>query len=447
MSLHPLPITGHHRAQWKQLLSQPFVAAAASLAARMIQLGSTLLIIPVLSNYLGAEHFAIWLAASALMDAFGFLDLGIGSHLVNQIAASRDTAAQASAGVSSAFTVLVLFSITATVVVSGAFLFGAFQFSDADSSRAFFLSAITLCLLSPLSLVWRIRLGLAGMATQSLWDVMSALTTFCAILLCVWFQTGLLPAVAAFCVTPLVVNLLSARQLFRSHPDISPRFVLAGARSEMLATLRAGAPFLLQNAVRITSFSFDAILAFNFLPARQAVEFSVLQKMANAVQTATAIAVNPFWPHFRTVTSEGNRRTAAAAIASTVSAALTLSLPVSLILYFFGDSLISLWTRGTIAAPPDLIFGLVVWIPVFGIGAAVTSLMSIPSLVKLQVKLGIVTGLACLAAKLFLGQLWGGVGFFYGNTLGLCALLIIPGFIAVSHSVHSMTGVSHRTEP
>ncbi|MCL2716414.1 MAG: hypothetical protein FWD68_18075 [Alphaproteobacteria bacterium] len=447
MSPHPFPIHGRTRTRLRLLLSQPMVAAAAGLGARMVQLASTLLIIPVLSNYLGAEHLAIWLAASSLMDAFSFLDLGIGSHLVNQIAASRDTSSQAQASVSSAFTVLILFSTLAAALVSLAFVLGAFQFREPDSSRAFFITCLTLCLLSPLSLVWRIRLALAEMTTQSLWDVMSALGTFCAILLCVFLDGGMLPAVAAFCITPLVVNLLNARQLFRAHPDIRPRVVFTGKWREMLATLRAGAPFLLQNAVRTISFSFDALLALNLLPARQAVEFSVLQKMASAVQTATAVAVNPFWPHFRLMTAESNRRAAAAVIAGAIGVALVLSLPISITLYFFGERLISLWTRGAITAPPDLLFALGVWIPVFGIGAAVISLMTIPSLVKLQIKLGIIAGLTCLVAKFIAGRLWGGAGFFYGNTIGLFALLIIPGLLAILRSVLGMSRHNPGAEP
>ncbi|WP_143109119.1 oligosaccharide flippase family protein [Bradyrhizobium sp. Rc3b] len=427
---------------WSRLRSHPLFGAAAGLAARVIQMGSTLALVPILLSHLGSEQFAVWLAASSLMGAFSFIDLGIGSGLVNHIAVSKGAYNTARTYLSNALVALTLFSVVSTTVVCLTF------FSNRTGSsfvhvqgtgawEAFFMTCLTLCIVSPLSLVWKTRLGLGETAIQSIWDAFASLATFCAIVVSLQFNAGIVAVVASFCAVPLVVHCLNGTLLLRRRPDLKPRLSLASA-GKLATVLKSGAPFLLVNAINAISFSFDSVLALHLLDAEQAARFGVAQKMAIAVQTLLSIGLTPFWPQFRAATAEQNARGACGLLVSAFSLALLIAGSVSTVTLLFGDDVTRFWTRGRISLPNDLIIGVAIWIPVFAVNAVLTSLMSVPSLLPMQLKLASLSGISCFVAKVALAKTLGGVGLFWGNSFGLCAFFIVPASFVIARDLLRM---------
>lgn len=434
---------------WSNLRSRPLFGAATALAARLIQMGSTLALVPILLSHLGSEQFAVWLAASSLMGAFAFIDLGIGSNLVNHIAVSKGVSASARTYVSNAFVVLSLFSLASATVVCLTFFSsgtenGFIHFRGAGTWSAFFVTCLTLCIVAPLSLIWKIRLGLGETAIQSLWDAFASLGIFCAIIVSLWFNAGIVAVVASFCAVPLLVHCLNGAQLFRRYPDLKPSHSLASA-GKLAAVLKSGSPFLLVNAISAISFSFDSVLALHLLDAEQAARFGVAQKMAIAVQTLLSIGLTPFWPQFRAATAEQNARSAGGILISAFALALLIAGSVSMMIVLFGDDVTRLWTRGAISLPNDLIVGVAIWIPVFAVNAVLTSLMSVPSLLPVQVKLASLSGVCCFLAKVILAGAWGGSGLFWGNSFGLFAFLILPAFFVIARDLLRMKQAKGRS--
>jgi glycosyltransferase involved in cell wall biosynthesis/O-antigen/teichoic acid export membrane protein len=452
MALHSVAALANDQNQrvevWDRLRSRPLFGAATALAARLIQMGSTLALVPILLSRLGSEQFAVWLAASSLMGAFSFIDLGIGSYLVNHIAVSKGASSSVRTYVSNAFVALTLFSAASATVVCLTFFSsetdnGLIHFRGVGTWGAFFLTCLTLCIVSPLSLIWKIRLGLGETAIESLWAAFASLATFCAIIVSLQFNAGIVAVVASFCAVPLLVHCLNAAQLFRRHPDLKPSLSLASA-GKLATVLRSGAPFLLVNAISAISFSFDSVLALHLLDAEQAARFGVAQKMAIAVQTLLTIGLTPFWPQFRAATAEQNARSASRILISALSLALLIAGSVSTMIVLFGEDVTRLWTRAAISLPNDLIVGVAVWIPVFAVSAVLTSLMSVPSLLPVQVKLASLSGICCFVGKVALANAWGGPGLFWGNSFGLCAFLILPAFFVIARDLLRMKRPKRR---
>jgi hypothetical protein len=68
-----------------------------------------------------------------------------------------------------------------------------------------------------------------------------------------------------------------------------------------------------------------------------------------------------------------------------------------------------------------------------------SSLMSIPSLLAVQVRLASLSGVCCFVAKIALAKTWGGPGLFWGNSVGLCAFLIAPAFFVMARALRRMS--------
>ncbi len=79
----PLTAEGarRHQRAWR--------TAQASLAARAVSYTARLVSIPLALHLLGAERYGLWLTASSLIAWLGFADLGLGSGLVNALAAAQ----------------------------------------------------------------------------------------------------------------------------------------------------------------------------------------------------------------------------------------------------------------------------------------------------------------------------------------------------------------------
>ena len=191
------------------MFARKFMHLSGSLAAgsaRLVQMATTLALIPFLVKSLGAQEFATWVAASSLMSATTFLDFGIGSSLVNKIAgAGRSKLGRPERqSVTNAALVLSAAACALTLAIATAY-FGIYApnqhriGADFDREKALFLTCLTLALMPPLSLVPRLRLALSEVAIHSLWDMAASILTFVAIWTAIHRSQPLIPSVLSFC--------------------------------------------------------------------------------------------------------------------------------------------------------------------------------------------------------------------------------------------------------
>jgi O-antigen/teichoic acid export membrane protein len=137
----PLPNTSNETCS-KNSEKHRYHLAAYTVVANVISKGLSLLVlcvsVPLTIAYLGAERFGVWMTLASLISFLGFLDFGIGSSLLNEVAQYSVTESRDRLNRLITHALLVLSLIGATIM---AILLGAIQVLPLE--RIFNVSAQT----------------------------------------------------------------------------------------------------------------------------------------------------------------------------------------------------------------------------------------------------------------------------------------------------------------
>ena len=74
--------TGHAAARERRAL----VSAMSAAAAKLVNVATLLISVPMTLHYLGPERYGLWMAMSSAVYVLSFADLGIGNALINYVA-------------------------------------------------------------------------------------------------------------------------------------------------------------------------------------------------------------------------------------------------------------------------------------------------------------------------------------------------------------------------
>src|SRR3984957_323827 len=85
-----------------------FLTGGAATLARVVQVGTSLVTVPLTLKYLGNERFGLWMTISSVLAMAAFADFGVGNGVLNTVAKAygKDDVEGIRKAVSSGFAVL-----------------------------------------------------------------------------------------------------------------------------------------------------------------------------------------------------------------------------------------------------------------------------------------------------------------------------------------------------
>src|SRR5690348_11551465 len=85
--LHPRDPAGmDDHARGAERNRRALLTGSVSTLARAVQVGTTLITIPLTLKYLGNERFGLWMTISSVMAMASFADFGVGNGVLNTVA-------------------------------------------------------------------------------------------------------------------------------------------------------------------------------------------------------------------------------------------------------------------------------------------------------------------------------------------------------------------------
>ncbi|WP_147023084.1 lipopolysaccharide biosynthesis protein [Microvirga aerophila] len=404
--------------------------------ARVLQIATTVALVPLLINYLDPEQFAIWLAATSLMAAARFVDLGMGSCLVNQIASNTciQELSEIRESVSSAFFSLASLGLLVSFILILLYpyipwerLLGApSPMAEQLSGPVLLSTLLSLCAVAPLSIVGQVRLGLRESHIHSLWEGITYFLIFLCVAFGISIGLSMTSLVWSFCFLPVFILTFNYYFMIRKHGQhISPNIRSFNYKS-WRNLIRDGKYFFFNNVMGTMFFLFDNFIALHLLDVHAATEFGLGHRLAFAAQTLIGVMLVPFWPVYQNALSSGDLHAGQRAIRQAVVLSIVLAVPAGAIIATAGDFLVSTWTHGAISIPRGVSVALAVWVPVFALGAALNSFMNVPSAIRLQLWISAASGLGALALKTSLALWYGAAGIVWGNIIGYGLFALFP---------------------
>ena len=385
--------------------------------ARAVQVGTSLITIPLVIHHLGNERFGLWMAISSVLAMATFADFGIGNGVLNTVAKAygKNDLDHMRGAISSGFAVLSVIAgvLLATFAVAAPWVSWAdvFRVSSAqarsEAGPALIVFAVCFLLNIPLDVVQRVQLGLQQGFRMNLWQICGSLAGLAGVMAGIKMHAGLPFLLAALAGAPVLATAMNSAHFFGiSRPDLRPRWQYVSRR--LIAEIaRLGGLFFVLQLVVAVAFSADNFIIAQILGAAGVPDYSVPQRMFALISLMVSMLVAPLWPAYGEALARGDMPWVQRTLTRSLGIVFGAAALGSAILMLLANRLILWWIGPQIHAPFVLLVGLAIWTVMECCGNTVAMFLNGASIVRFQIIVASIFGVSCVVVKVLLTRAHG----------------------------------------
>jgi O-antigen/teichoic acid export membrane protein len=407
-----------------------------SALARVVQLGTSFVTVPLTLRYLGNERFGLWMTISSVLAMAAFADFGVGNGVLNTVSSAfgRDDVEGIRKAISSGFAVLgtiaaallLLFFLTYGFVSWADFFRVSSAQARAEAGPTLAVFAVCFALNIAMDVVQRVQLGLQQGYRYGLWQLTGSCAAFLGVICAIWLHMGLPMLIVAIAGAPVIATALNVLHFFGYvRPDLRPNVKDVSIDTIVQIGKLGGLFFVLQLVVAL-SFSADNLIIARVLGAINVPEYSVPQRIFAIVAMLSGMFVAPLWPAYGEAVSRGDIAWVRRTLARSVVLVLAISTVFAVLLLLFSRQLIFWWVGPRIHPTYLLLLGLAVWTVITCCGDAIAVFLNGISIIRFQVTVAAVFGFGCLATKVFFIHQFGITGIPWATVLTYLVLSAGP---------------------
>ena len=339
--------------------------AFSSLLARVINVGTGLITVPLTLSYLGQDRFGLWMVLTGFVAFLTFTDMGLGIGLQNALTecdGKKDLEAP-SPLVSTAmfmmfgiFFILCCFSLFILPCIP---LEKIIKVASIETQKDLLPTAqavlLTFAFGLPCGLIQRVLNAYQEGFVANMLLAGGNLLSLIGIYISVWLKAPLYLLVAVYMGMPFIILGLSSIYIFGRKPWLIPRFnniQLNHLRKISGIGIRAlGAQ--IGATIMVTG---PALLLANRFGTTSVVPFSVTQRLLGVAGILLAMALAPLWPAYGEAYACGDRDWIRKTFKNSILFAAVISIPVFFGAIIIGRPLIGLWTGSSESIPDWSLF-------------------------------------------------------------------------------------------
>jgi O-antigen/teichoic acid export membrane protein len=401
------------------------ISASVGAFQRMVQVASTLLVMPLLLKVLGPSRFGIWGAAASLAWLSGLVDIGSGSALVTLVARSStaDGSDQARRHVRGALSIGVWLTGLALVAAVIAFVAGGAR----AQSAPYLIAAIGLALNLPLNSGNNVWMALQKGYVSGAWELVQTVLTTAGLFAAAAVTTDVRVFVAVVYLGLLLANLGSLIHLFVRHPELRPER-LSASWLAMREVASQGVLYFILAVAGGASFMLDNVLALSLLGPEASARMTIALRICVTAVGALAVISQPLWPAFADAAENADHSWIIKVLLRGSALLVALSIAGSCLLLVYGEGLLRWWLHTNLGIGRGLLLAIAAWVVVqSGVRIPVLLLNGL-SVLRYQVAaVSAATGVA-LVMKLALAPYFGVAGILWATTM-TTLLVVIPACV------------------
>jgi O-antigen/teichoic acid export membrane protein len=395
--------------------------AGSAVIQRLVQVGCTLLLMPILLRALGAAGFGIWGAAASLAWMVSVVDIGTGSALVTLVARSvaRGEEAEARNQVTGALTIGsciagLLLALAAVAWVSGAW----------EGSAAPYLIAFTgLAINVPLSAANNVWLALQKAYVSGFWDLVQTVVTTAGLIYAATATHDVRIFVALVYAGLIVAHLGSLAHLLWSHPQLRPRGL-----PESLASIRevagSGILFFILGVTGSLSYMLDNVLALRLLGPEASAAMTIAMRICVTAISMLAALSQPLWPAFTDAVHRADRQWIRHGLLRGSAIVTGVAAAGSAVLLVAGKPLLRLWLQADLGIGIGLLCAIGAWVTIHTLLRTSLLLLNALHLIRFQIGMSLVTTAVAFGLKFVLAATWGASGILWATTFSVAAIAV-----------------------
>lgn len=424
------------------------MTSASAFLARGVQIGVSLVTIPLTIHYLGNEQFGVWVTISSMLAMATFADFGIGNGVLNIVAyadGQNDQGAMRKA-VSSGFVILVAVAVVLFAVLAGTAnwvswpdllrVSSAQARAETTSTVIVFVACFTLNI--PLDLVQRAQLGLQEGFRMYLWQLAGSVASLAGVLIAIHLKLSLPVLVGVLAGAPVLATALNTVHFFGfSRPDLRPRLSLV-TKPDIQKIMGYGTLFFVLQLVVAVSFSADNVIIARVLGVAQVPGYSIPQRMFSVITLVVAMLVTPLWPAYAEAISRGDIGWVRSTLVRSLTFVFAFAGLGSLALLMLSRMILRLWIGPSFHAQWALLVGLAVWSVLESCGNANAMFMNGANIVRIQIVVAILFGVSCVIAKVYLTSEFGIVVVPWATILTYVPFVVFPYAVYVPKALRRL---------
>ena len=396
------------------------LTGGTSTLARVVQIGTSLITVPLTLKYLGNERFGLWMTISSVLAMAAFADFGVGNGVLNTVAKAfgKDDMEGVRKAVSSGFAVLN--TIAALLLLS---FFSIYRFVNwanffrvyspqarAEAGPALAVFAICFALNISMDVVQRVQLGLQQGYRYGLWLMCGSAAGFIGVLTGIWLRVSLPVLVMAIAGAPIFATALNAIHFFGFvRPDLRPSRELI-SRDVISQIARLGGLFFVLQVVVAISYSADNFIIARTLGAVNVPEYAIPQRMFGLIAMMSSMLIAPLWPAYGEAISRGHMKWVRHTLKTSLLLVLGATSAASITLLLLSHRLLHWWVGSRIHPPFFLLLGLAIWTVIGCCGDALASFLNGASVIRFQVIVASIFGIGCVITKVAFVHHFGIIG-------------------------------------
>ena len=400
-------------------------AAGVGVGQRMVQLASTLVLMPLLLRVLGPAKFGVWGAAASLAWLSSLVDIGTGTALVTLVARSSalDRAEQARRHIAGA---LSIGSGLATLLLLAACLVASITGKAQGSAGAYFIAAIGLAINLPLNASNNVWMALQKGYVSSFWELIQTLLTTAGLIGATMLTRDVRVYVAVVYAGLVLANIGSLIHLFLRHPELRPEALWVS----WPAMKEVGSEGLLYFVIAVAgglTFVFDNVLALGLLGPEASARMTIVLRICIAAIGALAVISQPLWPAFAEAAERTDKKWIRRTLFRGSSLLVGLTIAGSSVLLVYGERLLRGWLHTDLGIGTRLLWAISAWVLAQAVIRIPSLLLNGLSILRFQVVVASVATVLAFALKFAFAPYLGVAGILWGTTTVL--LLATPAYI------------------
>ncbi|MGA7566631.1 MAG: hypothetical protein WBW53_11290 [Terriglobales bacterium] len=401
-------------------------AAGVGVGQRMVQLASTLVLMPLLLRVLGPAKFGVWGAAASLAWLSSLVDIGTGTALVTLVARSSalDRAEQARRHIAGA---LSIGSGLATLLLLAACVVASITGKAQGSAGPYFIAAIGLAINLPLNASNNVWMALQKGYVSSFWELIQTLLTTAGLIGATMLTRDVRVYVAVVYAGLVLANIGSLIHLFLRHPELRPEALWVswpamkevGGQGVLYFTLALAGAF---------SYMLDNVLALGLLGPEASARMTIAMRICITAVGGLAVVSQPLWPAFADAAEKADRRWILKVVLHGSALLAGITLVGSVLLVVYGERLLRWWLHTNLGIGSGLLFAISAWVLAQALLRVPNLLLNGLSILRYQIVMFSVATVLAFALKFALAPHFGVAGILCGTTTTIL-LIVIPASI------------------
>jgi O-antigen/teichoic acid export membrane protein len=402
------------------------ISGGVGIFQRLVQVGSTLVVMPLLLRVLGPAQFGIWGAAASLAWLSSLVDLGMGTALVTLVARSSagESTEQARRHIAGALSMgSGLAGLTLLAAAFVASMSGVAQ----GRMGPYFIAAIGLILNVPLSSGNNIWMALQKGYISSSWELVQTLLTTAGLVSAALLTRDVRVYVVVVYLSLVLANVGSLIHLFLRHPELRPKGLWMSWPA-MREVAGQGMLYFILALTGSLSFMLDNVLALGLLGPEASARMTIALRICITAAGALAVMSQPLWPAFADAAEKADRRWIIKTLLRGSALLVGLSIAGSSVLLLYGERLLQWWLHTNLGISKGLLWAIAAWVVAQALIRIPILLLNGLSVLHYQIAMVSVAAALALALKFALAPYFGVAGILWGTSTAIF-LIVIPASV------------------